>query len=137
MINWTDERLEGQPMYNILGTANINGVHFRLANEIAGPGTPFSAENMAAIVQKSRTGRCFYYGGEETVTTAFPAADNGLGEGVLLARARAGMELVAEGTVYMVADGSTQRVENPSGWPITRDCAIYCEMGEEVTGIIT
>ena len=136
MIEWRDERLQGQPMYNVLGTPNINGVHFRLANKIVQPGTPFSAENMTAIVQKFRAGRYFYYSGEKTVTTAFPPADNGLREGIFLAEARGGMELTAEGTVYMVVDGSTQRLESPAGWPVMRDCAIYCEMGEEVAGII-
>ena len=136
MINWTNEQLQGEPVYNIAGSENINGVHFRLANEIISDGTPFSAENMEAIAQKAQMARYFYYGGEDTVTTNFPPADNGLRQGVFLAQTHGGMELAAEGTVYLVADGFTQRIENPGGWPVARDCAVYCQLGEEVTGMI-
>jgi len=138
MINWTNEQLQGEPIYNIVsGQQDINGVHFRLANEITQPGTPFSARNMTAIIQKPHTCRYFYYSGEDALTIDFPAADNGLRQGVLLVKAYAGMYLTAEGTVYLVEDGHTQKVENPRSWPIARDCGIYCQVGEEVFGMIS
>jgi len=139
MIVWADEKLQGEPIYNILGLGNVehNGVHFELANEIVSEGTSFSAGNMNGFVQKSHVSRCFYYGGEETLVTDFPIADNGLQQGVFLVKTRGGVELAAEGTVYLVVDGVTQRIQDPEGWHIARDCAIYCQMGEEVVGTIT
>jgi len=137
MIDWVDERLQGEAIYNIVGATSLNGVHFKLANEVVRQGTPFSAENMDAIVQKLLRQRCFYYGGEETVTVGFPVAADGLRQGVILAKAYAGMELAAEGTVYMVADGRTQRLDSPVGWRVVRDCVIYCQMGDEVVGMVT
>ncbi|MDR2183329.1 MAG: hypothetical protein LBE55_04070 [Clostridiales bacterium] len=137
MIIWTDEQLRGDaPIYNILGSADISGVHFKTANEILRPGTEFSEKNMDAIVQKPQTGRYFYYGGEDTVTTDFPAAEDGLSRGIFLAQAHAGMELAAEGTVYIVAGGSAQKIENPRGLYVARDCAVYCRAGEETKGVI-
>jgi len=136
MINWTNEALQGEPVYNILAAQNINGVHFALANQVTQQGTPFSAQNMDTIVQKSQVPRYFYYSGEDTVTTDFPAAADGLRQGVLLVMAYGGVELAAEGAVYLVADGHTQKVENPAGWRVARDCAVYCQLGEEVTGTL-
>jgi len=136
MIKWTDEQLQGEPIYNILGTPSLNGVQFKLANAITQQGTPFSAQNMAATVQKSQAARYFYYNGASTLTTSFPAADNGLAQGIFLAKLYAGMELAAEGTVYLVAGGHAQRVENPRGWSVVRDGALYCQLGEEVVGMI-
>jgi len=139
MINWTNEQLQGEPVYNILGEgdASINGVHLRLANDIVRPGTPFSAANMNILMQKSHESRSFYYNGDHIATAAFPAADNGLREGVFLVKPSGGVELAAEGTVYIVTDGHTQRIENPRGWPIARDCAVYCQVGEKVWGSIS
>ena len=136
MIKWTNEQLQGEPIYNIHGTPNLNGVYLSLANEITRQGTPLSAQNMAVIAQKSQAIRYFYYNGDHALTTPFPAADNGLSQGILLAMTRGGMELAAEGTVYLVANGNTQRVENPRGWPVARDFAVYCQLGEKVVGTI-
>ena len=136
MIKWTNEVLQGPPIYNIIGTGGFNGVQFRLANEIKQPGTPFSAENMGQILQKSQTGRFFYYDGEDTVVSDFPAALNGLRRGILLAMAHSGSRLSAEGVVYLVGNGSTQMIENPDNRRVVRDCAVYCRLGEEVAGWI-
>ena len=135
MVIWTNEQLQGEPIYNILGKESLNGVHLGPANEIVSQGTPFSAENMDALVQKPHMGKFFYYSGEDAAVTDFPAADNGLRQGIFLAMAYCGMELTAEGAVYLAADGRTQRIENPVNWSITRDCAVYCEMGREIGGM--
>ena len=136
MIDWVDEVLQGEPVYNILGSRDVNGVHFRLANEILREGTAFSAENMARIVQRQQATGYFYYNGEDTVTTDFPAAADGTTQGIFLMKAYAGMELATEGTVYIVADGSTQKVENPARWRVVRDCGVYCRVGDVVTGMV-
>ncbi|MCL2376304.1 MAG: hypothetical protein FWC76_02795 [Defluviitaleaceae bacterium] len=137
MIKWKNEEIEGAPIYNIVGAEGLAGVHFALANEIVQQGTPFSAENMETIAQKSMMHRYFHYDGEEIVTAAIPVAADGLREGVLLATAHNGSRLYAAGTLYLVAAGRTQRVENPNGWAISGDCTIYCQMGAEATGTIT
>ena len=137
MIKWRNEEITGTPTYNIVGADGLNGVHFVLANDIVQQGTPFSAENMEKILQKSAMCRHFYYGGEKTVTTSIPAAADGLREGILLAAAHGGSRLYGLGMFYLVADGRTQRVENPNGRLISGDCLIYCQMGEKAAGMIT
>jgi len=136
MIEWKNEEIEGEPIYNVVGTDSLNGVHFTLANDIVQEGTPFSAENMEVILQKSMAGRPFYYDGEEIVTLEIPVAADGLREGVLLAMVYGGSRLYATGALYIVAAGRTQRVESPDGWLISGDCEVYCQMGEKAAGMI-
>jgi len=38
--------------------------------------------------------------------------------------------------VYMVTDGWTQRVENPCGLRVVRDCDLFCLLGDVVVGMV-
>jgi len=136
MIEWKNEEIDGEPIYNVVGVESLNGVHFTLANDIVQEGTPFSVENMERVLQKAMADRPFYYDGEEIVTLEIPVTADGLREGVLLVVAYGGSRLYGLGVLYVVAMGRTQRVENPDGWLISGDCGIYCQMGERATGVV-
>ena len=151
-INWKDEQLEGQPIYDAAEAVrgrNFNNIHFRISN-LQEAGTPANAGTMTHIIQKTQSAKSFYYDGSHTAVYPFgESAQDGTSSGILLAVGFEGQRLWANGMVYLIAteipsgngnendNESIVQINNPRNSVIARDCMICCALGREVGGMVS
>ena len=137
MIRWIDEELAGEAVYNIFAEGgDFFWVSFRLDNEVLAAGTAFSAKNMERLLQKGLGVRRFYYNGEDVASVNFGPAEDGVREGVLLAKCYGGAVFSGDGVFYLVCGGEVERVVNPRDFEVLRECEVFCGVGRETFGVV-